>query len=168
MAVHNQWQTTRALKGGVVAGLISGVVLSIVHSLMTAIQGHSVIQGLKFAGIPFLGKRVFEPGFDHVAIVTGFVTHLAISIGWAVAFALLFFGLSKAMTLVAGAFWGIVVWLGMLYVALPLIGVPAGGNNPIPVAILTHVLFGIVTAAAFLPFQRELPPVARHRTTPLH
>lgn len=168
MAVHNQWQTIRAAKGGVVAGLVAGAVDMAFLAIMNATQGRSVLGGLKFASVPFLGKRVFEPGFDHVAIVAGVVCHFAVSIAWGVLFGLLFFGLGRMMTLLAGAFWGIVVWLGMLYVALPLLGFPAGGNMPIPAAIFTHVLFGVVLAAAFLPFQRELPPVPRHRTTPLH
>jgi hypothetical protein len=168
MAVHNQWQATRATKGGVVAGLVSGVVLMAFLAIMNAIQGRDVLRGLKFAGVPFLGKRALEPGFDHVTIVVGVVDHLAISIFWGVLFALLFYGLTNAMTLLAGAFWGIVVWLGMLYVALPLLGFPPGGTHPIAMAIFTHVLFGVVLSAAFLPFQRELPPVSRHRATPLH
>jgi hypothetical protein len=72
------------------------------------------------------------------------------------------------MTLLAGVLWGVVVWLGMLYVALPVLGFPAGGNSPLPVAIFTHVLFGVVLAAAFLPYQRELPPIGRHGGTPVH
>src|SRR5262245_54195713 len=116
MAVHNQWQMTRAAKGGVVAGLVAGAFSLALHAIMSAIQGLDVLQGLKFAGVPLLGKRVFAHGFDHVAIVVGVVSHFAVSIFWGILFALLFFGLSKAVTLVAGVFWGIVVWLGMLYV----------------------------------------------------
>jgi uncharacterized membrane protein YagU involved in acid resistance len=109
---------------------------------------------------------VFEPGFDHVTIVAGIVTHLAVSMVWGTLFGLLFFGLTKSMTLLAGAFWGLLVWVVMLYVVLPVLGFPPGGNNPIAMAIFTHVLFGVAIAAAFLPFQRELPPV--QRPTPTH
>lgn len=168
MAVHNQAQTMRALKGGVVAGLVSGAFMSVFLAVMNAIQGRDVLQGLKFPGVPLLGRRALEPGFDHVAIVVGVFDHLTVSMFWGVTFAVLFFGLSKGMTLLAGVFWGILVWIGMLYVALPLLGFPAGGRGPVAMAIFEHVLFGVVLAAAFLPHQREIPTLPRHRPSPLH
>jgi hypothetical protein len=35
-------------------------------------------------------------------------------------------------------------------------------------AIFEHVLFAVVLAAAFLPYQREIPTLRRHHPTPLH
>jgi hypothetical protein len=166
MSVQNQWQVDRAVKGGVIAGLVSGVVVSTFLAVMNAIQGRDVLMGLKFAGVPFLGQRAFQPGFDHVAIVIGVATHLSVSLFWSILFCLVFFGLSKSMTLLAGAFWGLVIWVTMLYVVFPILGFPAGGTNPIGMAIFTHLLFGVVMAATFLPFQRELPPM--QRPTPMH
>jgi hypothetical protein len=166
MSVHNQWQVERAAKGGVIGGLVSGVVISVFLAVIDAARGNDVLGGLKFASYPFFGDRVFEPGFDHVTIVAGIVTHLAVSMFWGTLFGLLFFGLSKRMTLFAGAFWGLMVWVVMLYVVLPVLGFFPGGNNPIAMAIFTHVLFGVTLAAAFLPFQGDLPPV--QRPTPTH
>jgi hypothetical protein len=168
MAVHNQTQTMRAIKGGVVAGLVAGVALSVLLAVMNAIQGHDVLRGLKFAGVPLLGPRALEPGFDHVAIVVGQVCHLAVSLFWGVTFALLFFGLSKGMTLLAGAFWGFVSFIIMLYVVMPMIGFPAGGGGSVVVAIVEHVIFGVMLGAAFLPYQREIPSIPRRRPTPQH
>ena len=168
MAVHNQYQTIRALKGGVVAGLVAGVVLSVILAVMNAIQGRDVLRGLKFPAVPLLGPRALEPGFDHVAIVVGQVCHLGVSMFWGVTFALLFFGLGKGMTLLAGAFWGVVSWIVMLYVVMPMIGFPAGGRGSVLVAIIEHVVFGVILGAAFLPFQRDVPSIARHRPTPQH
>jgi hypothetical protein len=167
MAVHNQRQTVLALRGGVAAGLVAGVFMSVFLAVMNAILGRDVLQGLKFAGVPLLGRRALEPGFDHVAIVVGVFDHLMVSIFWAVLFALLFHGLGKGLTLLAGAFWGLVVWIVMLYVALPLLGFPAGGRGSVAMAIVEHVLFGVVLAAAFLPYQREIPSFRRHRPAPL-
>jgi hypothetical protein len=165
MAVHKLWQTERAAKGGVVAGLVSGLVILVVLAIINALEGKSVLGGLKFASYPFFGNRVFEPGFDHVTIVAGIATHLAVSMFWGTLFGLLFFGLTKGMTLLAGAFWGLLVWVVMLYVVLPVLGFPAGGNNPMAMAIFTHLLFGVTLAAAFLPFQGDLPPVQRPMPT---
>lgn len=167
MAVHNRAQSRRAAKGGAIAGLVAGLFTSVFLAIMNAAQGRDVLQGLKFAGVPVLGKRALEPGFDHVAIVIGVFDHLVISMAWGFFFGLLFFGLSKGMTMLAGVFWGLVVWIVMLYVALPVLGFPPGGNNPLPVAIFTHVLFAEVLAAAFLPFQREIHAIPRHRPTTL-
>ena len=166
MAVHNQWQLERAAKGGVIAGLVSGLVILVVLAIINAVEGKDVLVGLKFASVPFLGRRVFEPGFDHVAIVGGVASHLAVSVIWGTLFGLIFFGLSKGMTLLAGAFWGGVVWVVMLYAVLPVLGFPAGGNNPVAIAVFTHVLFGVALATAFLPHQRELPPIRRPTPMP--
>jgi hypothetical protein len=168
MAVHDQTQTIRALKGGIIAGLVSGAFMSVFLAVANAMQGRDVLHGLKFPGVPLLGRRALEPGFDHVAIVVGQFAHLVVSMVWAVGFALLFFGLSRAMTLLAGVFWGLVVWIGMLYGALPLLGFPAGGRGSVAMAIFEHVLFGVVLAAAFLPFQREVPSIHGRRPTPQH
>jgi hypothetical protein len=166
MAVQNQWQVERAAKGGVIAGLVSGVVISVLLAVINAVEGKSVLGGLKVACYPFFGQRVFEPGFDHVTIVAGVASHLAVSVVWGVLLGLLFFGLNKGMTLLAGAFWGLLVWVVMLYVAVPALGFPPGGNNPMSMAIITHLVFGVTLAAAFLPSQRELPPM--QRPTPTH
>ena len=163
MTVHNQNQTKRALKGGVIAGLVAGAALSVLLAVMNAIQGRDVLRGLKFPGVPLLGPRALEPGFDHVAIVVGQVSHLGVSMFWGVTFALLFFGLSRGMTLLAGAFWGIVSFIVMLYVVMPMIGFPAGGRGSVITAIVEHVIFGVVLAAAFLPFQRDVPSISRRR-----
>ena len=168
MAVHNQRQTMRALEGGVIAGLVAGAALAVLLAVMNAIQGRDVLRGLKFPGVPLLGLRALEPGFDHVAIVVGQVCHLGVSMFWGVTFALLFFGLSKGMTLLAGAFWGIVSWIVMLYAVMPTIGFPAGGRGSVLVAIIEHVVFGVILGAAFLPFQREIPSFPHHRPTPQH
>ena len=168
MTVHNRAQFRRAAKGGAVAGLVAGIFTMVFLAIMNAAKGDDVLRGLKFAGVPLLGKRALEPGFDHVAIVVGVFDHLVISMGWGFLFGLLFFGLSKGMTMAAGVLWGLVVWIVMLYVALPVLGFPAGGQNPVPMAIFTHVLFAEVLAAAFLPFQREIPSIPRHRPTSFH
>ena len=166
MTLHNQAQFRRAATGGAIAGLVAGIFTSVFLALTNAAKGHDVLQGLKFAGVPLLGKRALEPGFDHVAIVIGVFDHLVISMAWGFLFGLLFFGLSKGLTLLAGVLWGFVVWVVMLYVALPVLGFPPGGNNPVPVAIFTHILFAVVLALVFLPFQHEIPTIPRRRPTP--
>jgi hypothetical protein len=56
----------------------------------------------------------------------------------------------------------------MLYVVMPMIGFPAGGGGSVVVAIVEHVIFGVMLGAAFLPYQREIPSIPRRRPTPQH
>jgi hypothetical protein len=70
-------------------------------------------------------------------------------------FALLSYGLNRNATVVAGIAWGIVVWLGMYGLVLPLIGADSFLHaTPLVAAVFDHVLFGATVGAAFLPFQR--------------
>jgi hypothetical protein len=113
----------------------------------------------KGSALPLFGAhRVASTHFDFWPVLIGSVLHLAISAGWGVIFALMFYGLSRALTVFAGLFWGLVAWITMFYVVIPMVGasqvvrsIPVGG------AILSHLWFGLVIALAFLPFQRRWP-----------
>ena len=73
-----------------------------------------------------------------------------------IAFAAIFYGLSRAGTIVAGVLWGFVVWVVMYYAVLPAFGLAAhASETPIADAVLLHVLFGFVLAIGFLPYQRH-------------
>ena len=105
--------------------------------------------------MPFLGERATQPGFDMQAVLVGAASHFGISIIWGLLFAMLFNGASKLGTVALGAVWGIVVWLVMYYLVLPLAGL---ADLPKMVAmseaVITHVAYGLILAIAFLPFQR--------------
>jgi len=166
MAVHNTDEAGRSLKGGVLGGLIAGIVLSLFMLATNIMNGSDVWVGMKAAGLPFLGERGKLPGFDAVAVVVGVFSHMVVSIVWGTLFGLLFYGLSKTATLVAGLGWGIVVWIGMAYVLLPLLGLgDLMAGMPIGLAMLEHLLFGEVVAIVFLPFQRSIP---RRQLHPRH
>jgi hypothetical protein len=152
--------------GGVVAGLIGGVVISIFMLVQNLVQGNDIWVGMKVAGAPFLGDRAFEPGFAAGPVMVGVLSHFAVSVAWGVLFALLFYGITKGLTVLAGAFWGILVWLGMFHVVLPLLGL--GGmvaNAPVLIAIVEHVLFGLGVGVGFLPYQRPRRATYVARTT---
>jgi hypothetical protein len=146
----------RVVNGGLVAGLVSGGLLTVMMTLMSALRGKDIWFGMKGAAAPFLGERAMTPGFDALAVPLGLALHLFISIGWALAFSALFYGLSKKATVIAGAAWGVVVWLGMYYVVLPLVGLASmRAGAPMSRAVAYHVFFGVILAVAFLPFQRR-------------
>lgn len=153
----------RRLGGGAVAGLVAGLVLSALLILLALSQGQDVWPVVKGAGAPFLGERVRQPGFDLAAVVVGFASHMAVSLGWGVLFGLIFYGLTRTATLVAGIIWGLVVWVMMFYVVLPLIGLGGPPRGPPDLmSVIGHLVFGFVCGAAFVPFQnplrRYLPP----------
>ena len=156
----------RGVGGGAVAGIVAGLVLAAFLTVMNLSQGKDFWVGFKGAALPFLGERVHQPGFDALAVSLGVACHMAISIGWGVLFGALAYGLSKGFTVAAGALWGAVVWIGMYYVVLPIVGA-AEVTRSVPVlhAIATHVLFGLVMGLAFLPYQRS---VVRTTDLPRH
>lgn len=163
----NRWH---AAKGGIIAGLIGGAVSSVFMTIMNLAKGQDIWIGMKIAGMPFLGERAMQPGFDLGPVLIGVLSHFAVSIGWGVLFGLLFYGASRGATLVGGALWGIVVWLGMYYVVLPIVGLAELARMaPVGMAVFEHVLFGLAVGLGFLPFQRrrtrrtlrEAPPVIR-------
>lgn len=160
-----------ALGGGMVAGVLGGIAIAVVLVVGALAKGQDIWPAFKGAAAPFLGERATTPGFDGPAVLLGILCHFAVSIGWGVLFAAIFFGLSRGATIAVGALWGIVVWLGMYYVLLPLVGQSQmARNEPVAMAIVSHVIFGLAVAIGFLPFQRTRPhtaPPSRHIPVPL-
>lgn len=151
----------RVVKGAVVAGLVSGGLLTVLMTAMSALRGKDIWFGMKGTAAPLLGERAMSSGFDALAVLLGIALHLFISVGWGLGFASIFYGLSKKATVLAGAFWGIAVWLGMYYVVLPLVGLASmRAGAPLSRVVAYHVFFGLILALAFLPFQKRLPTYA--------
>lgn len=145
---------------GLFAGLIGGAVLSLVMTGLDAIQGRDIWVGAKFAGLPFLGPTaVLRPGFELVPVFIGVLSHFAVSAVWGILFAWLVDGRSKPATIAAGAAWGLVVWLVMYYMVMPILGAgEMASATPAGRAIALHVLFGLAVAFSYLPFQTPDEP----------
>jgi hypothetical protein len=155
-ATMNRVGRGRAASGGALAGILSGIVLAIYLVVMSITEGGDMWQPLKGAGFPFLGERAFQPGFDLTAVLVGVGAHLGVSMIWGLLFGVLFYGASKLGTLVLGAAWGVVVWLVMYYLVLPIAGIANMPETvPLKEAVLSHVIFGVALAMAFLPYQRR-------------
>jgi len=160
-------QRTRkeALKGGGVAGLVAGAVLAVVLAVLTALHRQDVWLAMKGAAAPFFRGRAMVPGFDAPVVLTGVVAHFVVSIIWGVLFAFVAFGFTRRSTVWLGLLWGIIVWIGMAYFVLPIVGLAEMARmTPIGQAIGLHLVFGLVVAVVFLPYQvpqvRELRPTA--------
>jgi hypothetical protein len=153
------------ITGGVVAGLIGGIAIAITLVVAGLAQGQDIWPSLKIAGYPFLGERALQPGFDLGALLVGVASHFAVSIAWGLLFALLFYGASKPATIALGALWGIVVWIGMAYLLMPIVGLGTS-KAPVVMSIIEHVIFGLAVGVGFLPFQRTRP-VLREAQNPM-
>jgi hypothetical protein len=149
--VQNKAQIRSALRGGGASGLAAGALLTLFMTVMAAVHHKDLWYGIKGAGAPFVGPHALTPGFDATAVFIGLASHLAISAGWGMAFALLAHGLDKAATLAASAAWGVVVWLGMYYVALPMVGLASMRTDATAArAIAFHVIFGVLLGGSLL------------------
>jgi hypothetical protein len=156
MTATNSTEAKQSMKGGVAAGAIGGVAIAVFLLLMALIQGVNGWTVFKMASAPFYGDVATQPGFDLGPVLLGTLSHFAVSIGWGILFGLLAYGLSRPMTMLAGAGWGILVWLGMYYVVLPLVGLgEMARETPIGTAIVSHLVYGLAVGVGFLPFQQR-------------
>lgn len=153
--IKNAKHASGAILSGVFAGLAAGLFLTILMMVTTALGGHDIWWGVKAAAAPFLGERARMPGWDPAAVELGLALHLLIAVAWAIPFAVLAYGLSRKATLIAGAFYGFVVWLGMHYVLLPLAGLASVAHEtPIGRSIATHVFFSVMMTLSLMLYQR--------------
>ena len=98
------------------------------------------------------------------SVIVGIVCHLAISAIWGALFALVVEGWNRTMTALAGILWGFVVWIGMYYIVLPVVGLSSMQNDaPVGRAIAFHLMFSVVMTAVYL-----LYPVIFPRGPRLH
>ena len=143
-------------RGGLIAGLLAGSVLSLVMTVLHIATGQDLWIGMKLAGYPVLGEEALQPGFEPVPVIIGLLCHLTMSAVWGILFGIMVYRMSRPATVVFGVFWGVVVWLAMYYLVLPVVGAGALARAvPIGFATLEHVLFGLVLAIGFLPYQLE-------------
>lgn len=153
--IRNPNEGERCVVGGAIAGLAGGFAISVMMVASALINGLDVWPSFKAAALPFLGTKVFEPGFDFFGVMAGLTTHFFVSMLWGVLFAVVAYGLSRLTTIVAAAAWGLVVWFGMHWVALPLLGYADVAHAvPVNVALFEHLLFGLGMGIVFVPFQQ--------------
>jgi hypothetical protein len=154
-----------AAAGGVVAGLIGGAVLTVVMLITALAKRQDIWPVLKGASAPFLHDGATQPGFELAAVLTGLLGHLLVSAFWGALFGLLFHELGQPATVAMGAVWGVLVWIAMYKIALPLLGLgPMARSVPTSSAVAEHLMYGLGLGLGFLPFQhprREEPPLHR-------
>lgn len=150
-------EARRALAGGTLAGLAAGGFLTLFMTVVSAARDKDVWYGIKGAAAPFLGAPALRPGFEAWPVTVGLFTHLLISIGWGVLFAMLAYGFTRAGIIASGLAWGVVVWLVMYYVVLPLAGLSWMRNDaPVARAVAFHLVYSGALTAALLLYARIL------------
>ena len=151
-------ETRQSLLRGSVAGIAAGIFLTLMMTVMSAAGGRDIWYGIKGASAPIFGTRAMEPGFDVVTVVVGLVLHLAISAGWGALFAILVQGWNRMATAITGVLWGFVVWIGMYYVVLPVVGLSSMQSDaPAGRAIAFHLIFSIAMTVAYLLYPVVFP-----------
>jgi hypothetical protein len=143
---------SKSMRSGAFAGLIAGLVTALFGLVRGALAGDDLWGLTKMPAIPFLGDLARRPGFDLVPLLAGGAIHLAVSAGWGLLFGLVARGHRVATTIGLGALWGVVVWLVMFHVVLPI-----AGADGVEGTLGEHVVFGVVLALAYLPFQPRYP-----------
>jgi hypothetical protein len=141
---------------GAVAGIAAGGVLTLMMTFMSAVAGHDIWYGMKGAAAPILGGAATGPGFSFLPVMVGLTMHFFISMLWGIGFGFIAYHLDRRTTLIAGGLYGLVVWLGMFYVVLPLVGLSQmAAEAPVVKNALYHVFFGLSIAVPFLALEIE-------------
>ena len=123
------------------AGLVAGMLDALAATIMFMIRGGkdpAVVW--KFVASGIFGKDAFTGGSGMV--VWGLVFHFCIALLWALVFFLIYPAVRRFIsnTVLIGLLYGILVWLVMNLIMLPLSHVPAQPANPSGVLIGMGVL----------------------------
>ncbi|HMI85502.1 MAG TPA: hypothetical protein VK550_15505 [Polyangiaceae bacterium] len=149
--VKSSIDTRRALTRGMLAGVAAGILLTLMMTLMSAAGGKDIWYGIKGAAAPFFGQQAMQPGFDALPVLIGLISHLVISAAWGALFALVVEGWSRSTTIIAGVLWAFVVWIGMYYLVLPVVGLSSMQDDaPVGRAIAFHLIFAAALTTAYL------------------
>lgn len=138
-------------KAAVLAGLIAGVVFVIAEMALLALTGGNVWGPPRMMGAIVLGESVLPPPatFDFGVVMAGMLVHFGLSIVLGLIFAAVFHRLGAAMTLLAGALFGLAVYVVNFYVMTAVF--PWFANARTWVTIVSHIVFGLALAASYRP-----------------
>ena len=146
-----------AAGGGLVSGYVGGGVLVLLFIVHRGMRSGDAWLILKMLTEPLLGGVAIAPGFNPGAALLGTFLHFAVASAWGAMFGVLVYGrASRGGTIVAGAAFGLIVWLVMFYVAMPIAGATEiRGLVSVPAAIMGHLAYGFSMGVSFTPFQKR-------------
>jgi hypothetical protein len=148
-------RTAQSVAIGGLAGLVGGLVASMFMTAVAMSGGGDAWVAAKIAAAPFVGVRAMAPGFDGDAVILGVIGHVAVSAVWGALFGLVALRLPAPAAPAAGVLWGMIVWLVMYYVLLPVLGIRyVVTSTPLAVAAGQHMVFGLAVALTFVALRR--------------
>ena len=134
---HSQFPSPRTTIAwaGLIAGTLDGVA-AVVHYLLN--KGNNPLRVFQYIASGIVGKEAFTGGLPMA--ILGMVLHFLIAFGWAIGFYLLYrrFRIVASHPLISGLFYGMLVWLLMNQVIVPLSAAP-----PLPFR-LTQALISLL------------------------
>ncbi len=148
--------TSSGVGAAIGGGLVAGVAMGILSETLTGL-------------LPVIGSLygVADP-------IVGWVTHLFHSVVFALLFAAGYVhfrgghsGRSTVSGILAGTGWGVILWLVAAGIVMPvwlrLLGVPTAVPNLTAIGLFTHVVWGVVLGALYLPLRHRLETSERWR-----
>jgi uncharacterized membrane protein YagU involved in acid resistance len=143
------YDATAAAGAGLLAGLISGAVLSVLMVIQQLATGVSPWAGLRMIAATVIGAKAMGTGFALWPVLVGTAVHFALSAAFGLGFGLVAYRWDRATVLWSSVVWGLLVYSFMVFIALPVVNpemVPAEISF---IAALQHVLFGFVIGLGF-------------------
>ncbi len=154
-------QGTIDWKAAIWSGLIAGAAfLALELILVPLLQGGSPWGPPRMIAAIGMGKEVLPPPatFDPVIVMVAMVIHFVLAIVYGLMLALIIHRLSVGVALIAGAVFGLVLYLINFYgftAVFPWFAMARGG-----LSIFVHLVFGVVAAWAYKGMQKtRMAPV---------
>ncbi len=131
---------------GIVGGLIAGILMVILMMIVTLIGGDGFWKFPKWVADAVYGDSWL--GFNATDIFTGLVIHLIVSMLLGALFGIIVvpFATTARQLLIAGAAWGIVVWLLFGLLAVAAIDPTMAQEVPPVPWLIVNLLYGLVVA----------------------
>ncbi|MGI8916538.1 MAG: hypothetical protein ACR2JY_22660 [Chloroflexota bacterium] len=138
---------------GMIGGIIAGIVMWILMSIVTLVTGQGLWAFLKWVGDAISGDS--WQGFNAGDVFTGLVIHLIVSLILGALFGVIVlpFVSTPRQLLSAGLVWGIVVWvlLGLLGVAV--VNPTMSQEVPVVPWCIVNLLYGLILAVIASPLR---------------
>lgn len=148
--------------GGTIAGLVAGLAMLIVASVLTTALGGDVWIEAKAIAAPFYGPFVMRPGFEAGPVITGTIFHfltaaLLGSIYSIVTRRILKLPSDMGIPVISGLIYGMFIWAVAYFLVLPILN-PFMRATYAPAFIAQHLTYGIVLGLVYA-ILRPLPYV---------
>ncbi|MCG3117733.1 MAG: DUF1440 domain-containing protein [Candidatus Manganitrophus sp. SA1] len=142
-----------AVYSGALAGIIAGIVMSMVAMAFAVMMGQEIWAPVKMIAVTVLDDAwLNRPGFHMLPMMVGMMIHFATAIGFGILFALMGGRFSVGRAIGRGIVYGLGIWLVMQFLVLPIIN-PVMADMPYLPFAIEHMFFGgfLGVYPAFLP-----------------